>query len=227
MKKYFIARSKNLAFCLRQNVMLWIVVVLLLLSTTYSLQPTLAADATPSSSIKSKLEQLKKEIASKAAKLKTEIGLKLRNKAMVGILKNKSETSLTLAAASGPKIVNINEDTLFQTKIKGKKFSKSSLKNEDYIAALGDVDETGVLTAKKVILVEVQKTQKTYLLGEIISISDDLITLKEKGAKNIAVSPPVRAKFKVNDIVILTGFFGKNEIFEAEFLYVIPKSTTY
>lgn len=128
-----------------------------------------------------------------------------------------------MAASSGPKIVNINQDTIFQSKVKNKKFSKQTLTAEDYIACLGDVDETGVLTAKKVILLPPPlKPQKTYLWGQIISISDKLVTLKDSSFKNIAVSLSTSSDVKLNDFVILTGIMGKNDIFEAGFVHVIP-----
>lgn len=215
--KYYVTCSMEILF-----------IVLSLLLTTFYILPVYAAEpslsATPSASIKTKLEELKKEIASKAAKLKLQIDKKLRDKAYVGILKNKSDTSLTLAASSGPKIVNINQDTIFQSKLKNKKFSRQTLTSEDYIACLGDQDETGVLTAKKVILLPPSlKPQKTFLWGQIISTSDNLITLKNSDSINVAVSSPKRAKFKINDLVILTGSLNKNKVFEAEFLYVIPQ----
>jgi len=187
----------------------------------------LALDSTPSADIKSKLEELKKEIASKAAKLKQEVNRKLKDKAYAGQVKSKSNTSLTLAAGSGPKIVSLNQDTVYESKLKGKKLSAKTLTEEDYLAALGDVDETGVLTAKKIILLPQPKAgqplaDKTYLWGQIISISDKLITLKDKDAKNVAVSLDSESIVKLNNFVILTGTKNKNEIFEAGFVYVFP-----
>ena len=90
----------------------------ILLTVTCPLYPTYAAESSPSADIKSKLEELKKEIASKAAILKQEVNKKLKDKAYVGKVKHKSDSSLTLAASSGPKIVSINQDPLFESKIK-------------------------------------------------------------------------------------------------------------
>lgn len=178
-------------------------------------QPVIAADATPSSDVKTKLEELKREIASKAAKLKQEVNRKLTNKAYVGKLKSKSLSSLTLSTRSGPKIVSLNQDTLLP---------KKSIAEEDYIASLGDVDETGVLIAKKVIaLPQPTDKPKAYLWGQVVSISDRLITLKDKDLKNVAVSQPSSSNVKLNDVVILTGSIGKNDIFKTVFVYVIPQ----
>ncbi len=209
--------------------------VLPLILNTFPISPAFAAESTPSAdplrqsdseaSIKSKLEELKKQIASKAAKLKQEVNRKLKDKAYVGKIKSKSDTSLTLATNSGPKIVSLNQDTIWESEIKSKtKFSSKTISLEDYVATLGDTDETEVLIAKKVILLPAPKAeQKTYQWGKIISISDKLTTLKTDGLKNIAAVLPVNPKAKINDFVILTGTKDNNEIFEAEFVYIIPQ----
>ena len=190
-----------------------------------------AADSTPSADIKGKLDELKKEIASKAAKLKEQVDRKLKNKAYVGKIKTRSDTSITIAVRSGPKIISINQDTNFDSNVKGKqKFSAKTISEEDYVATLGDIDETGVMTAKKIILLSTSNSQpKTYLWGQIISVSDKLVILKSRDLKNVAVSMPPN-NVKLNDFVILTGSLneqssssGKNEIFEAGFVYVIPQ----
>lgn len=184
----------------------------------------LAAESSPSADIKSKLEELKKEIASKAAKLKQEVNRKLQDKAYVGLVKTKTDSSLTLAARSGAKIVNINQDTIFESLVKQRtKFSLKTLAEEDYIAALGDIDETQVLTAKKIVLLPKEEdTPKSFLWGQVIAISDNLITIKDRSLKNIAVSSP-SSDLRINDFVILTGYLNKNGIFEAGFVYVIPQ----
>lgn len=197
-----------------------------------------AAESSPSSEIRTKLEELKREIASKAAKLKQEVNRKLQNKAYVGYVKSKSSASLTLAQTTGAKLVSINQDTVFEGQIKTKKkfsqktfFSQKTLSEEDFVAALGDVDETGVLTAKKVVLLQpVTSNLKAFLWGQVVSISDELITLKDRTLKNIAVSKTSGTNVKLNDFIIATGTkneqsssSSKNDIFEAQFLYVIPQ----
>ncbi len=187
------------------------------------INPVFAVDSTPSADIKSKLEELKKDIASKAAKLKQEVNRKLKDRAYIGKVKSVSESSFTLAAHSGPKIVSINQDSEYESQVKSKKkFSQKTIAEEDFVAALGDVDETGVLTAKKIILLPTTNYQlPTHLWGKVIAISDELITIKNKDNKNIAVSLP--STVKLNDFLILTGNLNKNEIFEAEFVYIIPQ----
>ena len=201
-------------------------ILFVLLSTvTCTLYPTYAADSTPSADIKVKLEELKKEIASKAAKLKQAVNRKLKDKAYIGKIKQKSDNSIILSTTSNPKMVSINQDTVFESKITPKqKFSQKTISEEDYVAALGDADETGVLTAKKIILLQPAKLQpKTFLWGQVVSISDQLATLKSSESKNVAVSIASASGIKLNAFVILTGFQSKNDIFKAGFVYVIPQ----
>lgn len=190
-------------------------------------QTVYAAESSPSADIASKLKAFQKEAASKAAQLKDLISKRLQNKAFVGTLESQSGNSLTLAAKSGPKIISLSEDTLFESNTKSKqKFSRKNLASGDYITALGDIDETGVLAAKKIILLPTTNSEKpkAYLWGQIISVSEDLATLRDKNFKNVAASLPESSKFKLNDFVILTGSFDKNNIFSAQFVYVIPQA---
>ncbi|MBI2040214.1 hypothetical protein HYT18_04005 [Candidatus Microgenomates bacterium] len=216
--------------CYRFQVLGYSLILSFLFTVTCTLSTAHAADSTPSANIKAKLEELKKEIASKAAKLKLEVNRKLQNKAYIGNLKAKSETSLTLATRGGPKIVTLNQDTIYEGNVKNKKLSLKTLAEEDFVAALGDIDETGVLTAKKVILLPTTIHQladqlPTYLWGQVISISDSLVTLKTRELKNVAVSVNFKPdiKIKLNDFVIVVGSKNKNEIYVARFVYVISQ----
>ena len=200
--------------------------ILLFTFLILSLQPIYALESTPSADIKSKLEELKKEIASKAAQLKQEVGRKLKDKTYAGKVKSKSDNSLTLAAPSGPKIVSINQDTVFESLIKSKqKLSQKSISLEDNVAALGDADETGVLIARKIVLLPNAKSEKpkTFLWGQIVSTSDKLVTLKDKNSKNITARLPASSKAKINDTVILTGSMDENDIFDTGFVYVMSQ----
>lgn len=198
-----------------RRILVIIIIINIMVSSAYATNSIPSADPnTIGTDIKTKLKELQKEIASKAAKLKQEISNKLTDKAYVGKVQTKGAFSITLASNGGPKIVSLNQDTILP---------KKKIAQEDYLAALGDVDETGVLTAKKVVLLPPATEQKTFLWGQIISVSEKLATLKDKDFKNVAVSLSISSKVRLNDFVILTGRKGKNDIFESEFVYVIPQ----
>ena len=202
--------------------------------------PIYAADASPSASpsanLKTKLEELKKEIASKAAKLKNEVNQRLTNKAYVGNIKSMSNTSITIASINGPKIINVNQDTLYATSLKSKKkFTFGTLKEDDYIAALGDIDETGILTAKKLILLPTNNSQLPIILwGQIHSMSNSQIAIKDRSLKNhilIVSSETIYQKgteeitsedIKLNNFIITSGIANSNGTIKPKFIYVIP-----
>ena len=106
--------------------MKWLV-SLILVSLLIGPTTVFAADSTPSADVQSKLKALQNEIASKAAKLKNEISKKLQNKAYIGVVKSKSSNTLTLATRSGTKVVNTNQDTIYEPVKKG------GIKEEDNV----------------------------------------------------------------------------------------------
>jgi outer membrane lipoprotein-sorting protein len=196
-----------------------------------------AVESSPSADIKAKLEELKKEIASKAAKLKQIVNRSLTNKAYVGKVKTKSATSLTLAVRSGAKIVSLNQDTVFESEVKSKqKFSAKTISEEDFLAALGDIDETGVLTAKKIELMpeSIQQTKKV-ISGTVNSIDDGTLNIKDKELKNYKVSIDkntdlitaekeiLLSQLKSGQQVLVVGFLQEENLIEATFVYMFTK----
>jgi len=208
----FVIKSVGLVCCYS------LLVITLLITVNYELITVYAADSTPSADIQKKLDALKMEIASKAAKLKEQINKKLQNKAYVGVIKSKSATTLTLATRTGTKIVNINQDTVYEPPLS----KKVTLKEEDSVATLGDVDETGVLTAHKVVKLPItQNLPQTHFWGTIISVSEDIATIRDKEGKNIAMSiSKIDTPLKIDQIIIATGFLNKNNILNAKFIFV-------
>lgn len=197
---------------------------LLTLHFTLLTSIAIAADSTPSADIRSKLDELKKEIASKAAQLKQFVDKKLKDKAYIGKVKTKSASSVTLETKNGLKVVNISQDTQYDSDVSKKKYSQKLITEEDYLAALGDVDDTGALVSRKIILLPTPNPEaKTYLWGQIINISDKSVTLKDRNLKNTVASLPNQSGVKKSDFVILTGSFGKDDIFEADFVHVVPQ----
>lgn len=193
-----------------------------------------ALDSSPSAEVKVKLEALKQEIASKAAKLKAEVNKKLTNRAYIGVTKQKSKTSITIATKTGAKIVSVNQDTGYLDTSPAKKGYKAvtgldGIKEESNLVALGDIDDTSVLNARKVIILPpiTNHELKTQFWGQIIAISDNLITIKSKEGKNVAISQDkdtkVSAKLKDNQIIIVSGLMGKNEILEAKLIHIISQ----
>jgi hypothetical protein len=149
-------------------------------SDSYLLYPVYAADATvsaktssPSASIQEKLKALQAEIASKAAKLKTEINQKLNNKAYVGKVISKNTNSLIILTLSGNKSVKVNEYTTYSVK------NFAAITTDNYVAALGDVDDNDILTAKKIVVLKNAPFEPTILSGTVTANTGSSLTLQQ------------------------------------------------
>ncbi|MFH0936974.1 MAG: hypothetical protein V1808_01630 [Candidatus Daviesbacteria bacterium] len=228
---------------LYKTIILGFILSCYMLHATCYMTAALAAESTqsasPSSSLQTKLKALQEEIASKAAKFKAEVTKKLQNKAFVGIVKSKSETSLTIATTSDSKIINLNEYTqysLFPASSK-KKFTFKNLLEEDNIAALGDVDDNGVLTAKKIVKLTPLEEVKKIIMGEVVALGDQIITLKQKSGENIGLLVDNKTDFqskqesdltlsdvKLNSSLIAVGINPKNGVIRAKFIYLLPSN---
>lgn len=111
-----------------------------------------ASDSGILTAVDQKLQELKKDIASKAAQLKSDVNKKIVNKALVGEATVITTDTLTIHTKNGSKTIRMNEYTLFENKSKSgskTRFTKDSLKTDDTLVCLGDIDERGILIAKK------------------------------------------------------------------------------
>lgn len=200
--------------------------------------PVFAAESSPSAATKSKLQSLQEEISSRASRIKQDIGKKLQNRVFVGFIKTKSENSLTLATKEKTKMVNINEYTIYGNSGKTKTTLKS-LTSDDYIVALGDIDDNEVLTAKMVVKVASSSaTERKALFGQVLSAADETITLQKNDGKNTSISVDDNTSYQLgkstgtfSDIragkpVITVGETLKSGVLKARFVYIFPYAVT-
>lgn len=207
---------------------------------------SLAADATQSSkntpsskSLVDKIHELEKSVASRAAILKFDISKKLQNKAYVGLIYQLDNKRWSIQTESGQKSVTINEYTLYEDHTSKK--SKKSIADKDFllneaVACLGDVDDNGVLTAKKVIKLKpeaVASSSAQIIWGQIQSISGSGLVLKTWDSQKLLVTTHSNTDFRLGkeeaslfDAKItkfLTGLgIQKDDRFVADFIYYIP-----
>lgn len=205
--------------------------------------PSSALTASVSSSLKEKLDQLKKEVASKAALLKQEVNKKMVNKFYIGTVISIDETTIKFSTNKGVKIVNINEFTNYQSKIKLPKKTTSTAKSispDDYITALGDVDDNGALVAKKIVkLNKVASDEAKLIIGKVDSVSNPNINLKlpqDNTMLKIITSASTDfllgsdeaslADIKLDKFLIAKGEVSKDGSLKARFIYLFPTVTT-
>lgn len=189
-----------------------------------------AADSTPSAEVKTKLQALQAEIASKAAKIKQEISKKLQNKVYAGFIKSKSANSITLATSQGSRIININEYTIYQAQ------KSKSLSTDDYILALGDIDDTAVLTAKKIIKTASPSGIRQIHFGTVTGLEGQTVIIQTKQGQSISLLTDAETIFrmgksggafdniKANKPIIAVGTSSAKTL-KTRFIYILPYSS--
>lgn len=218
-----------------------LVLVFPLILNTVPISQVIAAESTPSAGAKSKLQALQAEIASRAAKMKLEIGNKLQNKVYSGFIKSKSANSLTLATPTGSKIININEYTVYQaqnaTAGKANKQNAKNIATDDYILALGDIDDTEVLTAKKIIKTASPSAQRQLFFGTVTNLDGRTVVIQTKQGQNISLLTEAGTEFKmgkvdssledikVNRPIIAVGVNSSAKTINARYIYILPYFT--
>lgn len=224
-----------------RNKFIFIFLIFLIFNSIFLIPTALAADSSPSADIKEKLKVLQDEIASRAANIKNEVSKKLLNKAYNGIIKTKDPTKLTISLKSGTGNININEFTEYIIKSKSL-VGDQGLKNlsvSDPIVALGDVDDQGVLTAKRIIKLSKPQFAKKVIHGALISVSKDSAVLKTIQGDQFSIifdkntdyqlgkSDSSFSDIKVNRWIIAVTEETDSQTQLAKFVYIFPSSAIF
>jgi hypothetical protein len=213
---------------------------------TYALTPeaTKASTQTASSaaevSLKQKLDNLKKEVASRAAQMKKDVNKKLENKVVLGQVITSASNKIIVQTKKGEKTVTVNEYTVFQndsvsasSKKKVVIKSASDLARDDYIVALGDLDDKDILTAKKIVKLNKPVGETKALWGQISEStpSATLIKLRDGNSVTLGVNKETNvfirgqkgsvADLLANKTVIAIGQMLSKDNMQGKFLYVL------
>ena len=206
-------------------------------SSSSAIVSTTPQIATKSSSLLQKLNTLKAEIASKAAELRIAVDKKIQNKAIVGFAKDKNSSQIILTTKNGDKTVIVNEYTTFESK--ARKPSLDDLDKNDYIAALGDMDDKNNLVAKKIVwLTKPSENTKSFFWGQVQAINGVTLIIKNRDDQKINIFTNSNTSFGVGDdeasfsdikvSKFLSGV-GTGDIkngLQANFIYLIPSGGT-
>lgn len=191
--------------------------------------------ATLSAEIKEKLKVLQEEIASKAAELKQDIGKKLQNRVYFGQITSKGDNSFVLTTKNGTKNVTVNE---FSEYIGKSKVSWKLLTTQDYIAALGDIDDNDVITAKRVVkIIPPKDNQKKIIFGQIVSTNDKSTTIQtqdnqtfnlvfdEDTTYQLGNTDSSAKEIKTGRSIVTVTATTKTESLYSRFVYIFPEIT--
>lgn len=213
-----------------------LMIFFILFSTLYSLFPipSFAQTATPEGSLIEKLDALKKEIASKAAEIKTEINRKVQNKAVLGSILRIGDSQITIQTFNAVKTVQYDEFTEV-IGLGSKKIKIKTLEESDNIAALGDIDDKNNLSAKRIIFLENYASSSAELAwGQIKKITGSALTIKNTSGKEETILTSGQTAFflgnneasvtdgKPEKFVAVRGSRLKDGSIKARFVYFIP-----
>ncbi len=200
-------------------------------------------EATSSASLLDKINQIKEKAASKASELLSEVTKKLQNKAYFGTISSVDGDNVTLSYAGADKKISTTEFTSFASTIKTtKKIATLALKDfsdGDFIAALGDADDKGVLKAKKIIKSSPMATDSSRLVwGVVQKISGGLITVRGADGSDQTITGSGQSDIflgqeeaslldiKTARTIIARGEPTKNAGLSASYIYVVPSSSS-
>lgn len=203
-----------------------------------SLFPThsFAQTASPSGSLIQKLDELKRDIASKAAEIKNEVTKKVQDKAIVGKILKIEDTKMVIQGLNSNKIISFDEFT----EVIGsndKKIKITTLEADDNIAALGDFDDKNNLAAKRIIYQAASATVSGELVwGQIQKSQGQTIVVKDKSGLPQTILTNTQTVFalgnneatiadsKVEKFMVARGTRLKDGSLRARFVYFIPSA---
>lgn len=203
-----------------------------------SLFPThsFAQTASPQGSLIQKLDDLKKEIASKAAEIKNEVNKKVQNKAVIGKIIKIDEGKMTIQSLNSVKTINFDEFTEV-IGLNNKKIKITTLEEGDNVASLGDFDDKNNLAAKRIIFLENYTASSGELVwGQIQKSQGQIINLKNKSEEAetiitdsqtvfaLGTSEASIADAKAEKYMIARGRRLKDGSLRARFVYFIPSA---
>lgn len=196
-----------------------------------------AKQASASSSLIEKINAIKQDVASKAAQYKEIVVKKLQNKALAGSILVVDDHSLTIKTLTENRVIAINEYTKFLNKSKTKVKSKFDIKNilvNDFVVALGDVDDKGVLTAKQLIKQDPIASDSAQLIwGKIESSDRSSIEIKKMDGEKLTINPSSQTVFflgneeasildaKEGKALVVKGAVSEGKV-KAKFIFFIP-----
>jgi hypothetical protein len=212
----------------------------LLFTVTYTLTPILAATASPSASPSDNdatLKQLQKEIASKAAQYKADVTKKIGNKAFIGTVKEIQNQTLIITTKKGDQKVITDQYTNFQDSVTKKPIVLKDLSKDNFLVTLGDVDDQGSLTAKKVIRIKSFQLKDQFAVwGQIQTVLPSSITLTQANDQKFSLSLDQNTTFRLGDdeasltdvktsnFLISLGIKNSDNSLTSSFIYLLNPS---
>ncbi len=206
-------------------------------SATASAKVSPQPSASGSASLIQKINEIKEKAASKAADFISQVTKKLQNKAYYGIINSVDDDKIVVSFQDKDFTIVTDEYTGFTSALKtGKKIAAvKDLAKGDFIAALGDTDDKGVLNAKKIIKSAAPASESAQLIwGQVQKIAGPTITISNSEKSDQVITAAVKSSIflgqeeaslvdiKAGRTIIARGKMSANSGFFSSYIYIIP-----
>lgn len=189
-----------------------------------------AQESTPSADLQLKIDQLKAEIASKAAAIKKKINQKLQNKILAGLVQSAVDGQILLAAddRNGKVLTNQYTDYQYQGKLTKK------ISQDDYIIALGDINDKGEVVARRIVKTTPPKnTPLVIFWGKVTDASASGFNARttdnnlkgvnlDKKTNILLGNQPGKVENLESQRAVIVSGFEQSGIVQARFVYIFP-----
>lgn len=213
-----------------------LIIFIIIIVVIFRPLPVFADDASASSDLQSKLNQLKAEIASKAAAIKSQVDQKIENKAIAGLVQSKTDDQIILTTSDRNQTVLINKFTDYQYQGKVTK----SISQDDFVVALGDIDDKGNLDAKRVVkMTQPPQDLTKYILGTVKDASASAILVTSKDGKDQGVDISKKTSYQLGEkaaslknisqgdkVIVVGPIIPETGNVDSRFIYIFPDPNT-
>jgi hypothetical protein len=211
----------------------------LAVNATQSAKSVPSPTASASGTLAQKINELKEKAASKAADFIAQVTKKLQNKAYFGIISSIDNDTVKISFQNHDFITQTNEYTAYVATGKSAKkiASLKDLSKGDFVSALGDVDEKGVLKAKKLIKSPAVASDSANLVwGQVEKVVGGTITVKLPDTTSQIITSfgksPIflgqnegsLADLKIGRTIIARGKMTSNAGLTSTYIYIVPPS---
>lgn len=197
--------------------------------------------ATASASLLQKINEIKEKAASKASELLNDVTKKMQNKAYFGIVSSVEGSKVTLKFFETDQTLLTDEYTVFSSTLKSSK-KTTALKDfaeGDFVSALGDADDKGVLKAKRLIKSSPIASDSSQLVwGEVQKVNGGAIEVNIADGTNAKITASGLTKLflgqweatlldiKLGRTIVARGTQTKNAGLSSTYIYVVPQSAS-
>ncbi len=238
-------RIYNLKF----KIGLLVIFTFYILHFTFYIPIVHADDASSSGDLQSKLKALESEIASKAAQIKSQIGKKVENRLEEGLVQSKTDSQIILAALPDQSSTtnDYNPDANKNVTVLINKFTTydytgkvtKSINTDDFVVALGDLDDKSNLVAKRVVKEpKPNQTPIIYFWGKVTEASSSGMIVQGKDkTQNVSLNKDTiyqagdknasSKSLEKDEMVVAVGSIdAKSQDLIAQFVYIFNASSS-